>query len=416
MSTPSTTSVIGQRISGYQASIQLTREALGAVKALQAWAESRRAWTVTIDPQDRMHTLVRAWLAKQSTSQGQRTVAVTLDRTEDGPPSIEVLYDPLAGPVTIRIRGHRIRVTASEEPKPTRRSSTGDIPFEYGSYDVRLPPLRLIADSQAGRQAVIAHLAELAAASGRRPSLHIQNGWGGWSSRPLPARPIASVILNGDLAQRAMSDLQAFLSAEEDYTRLGMPWHRGYLFHGPPGTGKTSLATAMAYESGLDVRFLSLGSMKADGELTKLVADISPRSILLIEDVDVFAATHEREATTGQVTMSGLLNVLDGVITPHGLVTILSTNHIETIDQALLRPGRADFIAEIGMPDYGQIMTMIKAFAPEVFFLTEFNPYAELVAGTSTAQVVGIIKEHLNKQTTELATALNALFVEWDGR
>lgn len=403
------------RINALQTGLQLGREAVATVKAAQNWAQARRSWTVTVDPQDRMYSLLRAWLAKQRDTHTQRTIAVALDRTEDGPPKIEVLYDPLSGPVTVTLGGHRIRITTSDTAQPGNNSNDVS-PSDHRDYRLTLPPLRLIAQTPAGRAAVLQHLTQLAKESGRRPSLWMQNGWGGWHSRPLPARPISSVVLADDLAARALDDLKQFLAAEADYEAMGIPWHRGYLFHGPPGTGKTSLATAMANATGLDVRYLSLSGMKADGELTKLVSDISARSVLLIEDVDVFAATHEREAEAGQVTMSGLLNVLDGIITPHGLVTILSTNHLETLDQALLRPGRADFIAEIGLPDFAQVITMIKTFVPQVFFETAFNPFAEVVPGTTTAQVTGIIKEHLNKPTSELAAALNACFVPWDGR
>lgn len=101
-----------------------------------------------------------------------------------------------------------------------------------------------------------------------------------------------------------LADMKAFFADEAWYTERGIPYRRGYLFHGPPGCGKTSFVTAAAGELGCPIYILNLAEPSlSDLALLKLVTDAPPRSILLMEDVD--AAFHGVLAKGGAQPAAG---------------------------------------------------------------------------------------------------------------
>jgi chaperone BCS1 len=164
-----------------------------------------------------------------------------------------------------------------------------------------------------------------------------------------PRRPLASLVLADQTLEDLLDDLRDFYRSGCWYSDRGIPYRRGYLLHGPPGTGKTTLVLALAGELKLSVAVLSLSSrLMTDESLRTMVDDLPIATILLIEDVDcVFKNSRSTTADTG-VTLSGLLNALDGVSSREGRVLFLTTNHPERLDPALVRPGRVDRKVELG--------------------------------------------------------------------
>ncbi|KAL4950835.1 P-loop containing nucleoside triphosphate hydrolase protein [Aspergillus filifer] len=147
-----------------------------------------------------------------------------------------------------------------------------------------------------------------------------------------------------------VKDMEEFLdeSTQRWYVARGFPYRRGYLLIGPPGTGKSSFTFSIAGRFDLDIYTLNLSGV-GDKTLMKLFADLPPHCIILLEDVDAAGMGRRDDSDAGQttnpasgVTLSGLLNVLDGVSSQEGRVLIMTTNHIEHLDDALIRPGRID--------------------------------------------------------------------------
>jgi chaperone BCS1 len=101
-------------------------------------------------------------------------------------------------------------------------------------------------------------------------------------------------------------------------------------------------------EYGMDIYSLNLRSVKNDEDLMTMLGRISANSILLFEDFDSHFVGRESTDPESKVTFSGLLNAIDGVIPLDDVLIIITTNHIEKLDQALLRPGRIDVVKEIG--------------------------------------------------------------------
>lgn len=184
----------------------------------------------------------------------------------------------------------------------------------------------------------------------------IYNSWGAdWQKfgNPRRKRPLESVILDAGVKERIVSDVQDFLASSRWYHDAGIPYRRGYLLHGPPGTGKSSFIQALAGHLDYDIAILNLSERGlTDDRLSHLLTKIPPRTLVLLEDVDVAFSRRTQTAPDGyqgaNVTFSGLLNALDGVASAEERIIFLTTNHVDRLDEALVRPGRVDMTVRLG--------------------------------------------------------------------
>ena len=171
---------------------------------------------------------------------------------------------------------------------------------------------------------------------------------------PRRKRPLDSVILDEGVKERILADVEDFLSSSKWYYDRGIPYRRGYLLHGPPGSGKSSFIQALAGELDYNIAMLNLSEHGlTDDRLNHLLTVIPRRTLVLLEDAD--AAFSNRRTQTdadgyrgANVTFSGLLNALDGVASAEERILFLTTNHVERLDEALIRPGRVDMTVRLG--------------------------------------------------------------------
>jgi chaperone BCS1 len=189
---------------------------------------------------------------------------------------------------------------------------------------------------------------------------------------------LESVVLQPGDKESLVEDIARFRKSKQRYSRLGVPYHRGYLLYGPPGTGKTSLVSAVAAHFAQSVYCVNLTEFN-DRSLMAAVSQIPRDSVLLFEDIDVMKSGQKREPAAGVdkrdgktekegsnngVTLSGLLNVLDGFFAPTGVLFMLTTNHVEALDPALLRPGRIDYRLYLGKASDAQKVELYLRFFP----------------------------------------------------
>ncbi|PNF40850.1 Mitochondrial chaperone BCS1 [Cryptotermes secundus] len=187
---------------------------------------------------------------------------------------------------------------------------------------------------------------------------------------PRKRRPIQSVVLDTGVAERILYDVKEFIANPGWYSDRGIPYRRGYLLHGPPGCGKSSFITALAGELEFGICVLNLSERGlTDDRLNHLLSVAPQQSIILLEDVDAAFASREENAQVkaayeglNRVTFSGLLNCLDGVASTEARILFMTTNYIDRLDPALIRPGRVDVKEFIGYCSREQLELMFLRF------------------------------------------------------
>ena len=247
----------------------------------------------------------------------------------------------------------------------------------------------------------------------------IYNSWGAeWRQfgQPRRKRPLSSVILDAGVKERIVADVKDFFSSGAWYHDRGIPYRRGYLLHGPPGTGKSSFIQALAGELDYDIAVLNLSERGlTDDRLNHLLTIIPARTLVLLEDVDAaFSSRRVQSDDDGyrgaNVTFSGLLNALDGVASAEERIIFLTTNHVDRLDEALVRPGRVDMTVRLGEATRYQVSQLWDRFYGE---LDESSAYKKAFLDRLTA--LGIIEDEDGQKRDRAmgtsAAALQGLFL-----
>lgn len=247
----------------------------------------------------------------------------------------------------------------------------------------------------------------------------IYNSWGTeWRpfGHPRRKRPLESVVLDEGVKERIVDDVQDFLNTGQWYHDRGIPYRRGYLLYGPPGTGKSSFIQALAGELDYDIAILNLSERGlTDDRLNHLLTIVPNRTLVLLEDVDAAFANRRVQTDSdgyrgANVTFSGLLNALDGVASAEERVLFLTTNHVDRLDPALVRPGRVDMTVRLGALTRYQVGCLWDRFYGE---LDPTGTYRQTFL--TRLQELGVIEDEngwqADRSRTTSAAALQGLFL-----
>ncbi|CAL1706133.1 unnamed protein product [Somion occarium] len=318
------------------------------------------------------------------------------EEDEDVPGKVKtrVVFQPTANSThTIYYKGHWLRVRRG-------RNNSGS---EVLSISV------VARNNSILKQLVLQAKKEYEAEAVHRIQIYFADSHGCWRwTDSRHKRPMSSIVLNPGVKEMLLADTKDFLKSEKWYADRGIPFRRGYLLHGVPGSGKSSLIHAIAGELMLDIYVVSLSSSWInDSTLTTLMGRVPARCIVLLEDLDaaftrstsrddgstgvptsnnndnnteqtssetttqtVITRNGRRVVKTDQVpdvntlSLSGLLNALDGVAASEGRILFATTNHLERLDPALSRPGRMDVWVEFKNASKWQAELLFRNFFP----------------------------------------------------
>lgn len=194
-------------------------------------------------------------------------------------------------------------------------------------------------------------------------SVYSNTSYGEWiGGSKKKVKPMDKTILAPFTKNLIKKDVNKFLTSESWYMNVCIPYKRGYCFFGPPGTGKTTLAMALATYTKRNIYSLNLNALENDTRLPYLFSSVGDNSIILIEDIDKVFSGRENVDEKSKISFSSLLNCLDGVFYKHGVIVIITTNHMEKLDEALLRTGRIDVKVEIPLPSDKEISEYLSLF------------------------------------------------------
>ena len=201
-----------------------------------------------------------------------------------------------------------------------------------------------------------------------------------------------SVVLDATTRRKLWHDLTEFtaLDTKTWYHQHCIPYKRGYLLEGPPGTGKTSTVLALTTKLKRHVyRMNVVAPGLCDDSLQSAIQRVPEDAVVLFEDIDSLFGKYREKDEEFSVTFSGLLNCIDGVADySRGLIFVFTTNHMERINDALIRPGRIDVVLHIGWCTRQQAVEMFLRFYPgEHEYASAFADSVQLADKQSTANV-----------------------------
>ena len=363
--------------------------AVGAVGALARrvpgkiarWALNRFTLTVEVLNSDPAFAWIQTWLDAQPYSRKSRRLTIssivvpnTDLEDESDADNRGVLLTPAPGMHLLFYKKRLVwlvRDRKDDSPGGARGGGLAAAPKE--SIE-----LRLIGRSQQVVRDLVEDARKISRqVSAQAPMIHVPSH-GYWNTRGhIPHRPQESVILPDGELERILGDVSKFLGSRKWYEERGIPYRRGYLLHGVPGMGKSSLVAVVAASLKLNLYVLNLGAPSvSDDSLMEYMTLVRPHSILLLEDIDAMTRSRrprkkkkgdeDEDGGSGSgVTLSGLLNALDGVAAAQGILTVMTTNYRDRLDAALIRAGRVDYELPFKHADKSQIRRMFGRFYPE---------------------------------------------------
>jgi chaperone BCS1 len=317
-------------------------------------------YTVTIYQYDELFDLFEKWLSDHYTTK-YRDVEATIGgvqyygpREDDLP--LVLSYKQEENSFIVKHNNKKLIISKTKE-KMDKAQNLKDLHFR--KYIIR--GIKAKAEIDSLLKMVIKYSEEKK--NNNIVKVYSNDAYGNWYA-PVKrmVKPLDKVILNPIVKATIIKDINDFNEAENWYIETSIAYKRGYCFYGPPGTGKTTLALSIANFTKKNIYCLNLNSIEDETKVPYMFNNLPSNSILLLEDIDKVFVGRDNVNERCKVSFSSLLNCLDGAFSKHGLITIITTNHIEKLDPALLRTGRIDMKIEVPRPEKEEVEQYISIF------------------------------------------------------
>jgi len=321
------------------------------------WAKRKSLYSVSIYQQDELFDVVEDWFFAHYKNRYNDVEAVLNYRDQPavvGGLNKELKFKQEENFFIARVAGKRILISKSKE-KLDKAVSLRDI--YYRKYIIR---------GFMAKQEINDLLAQIVKEYNDKSKSGIikvftNNSYGDWVCvNDISVKSFDLVVLESGLKSSLISDVDDFIASEQWYKKRSIRHKRGYLFHGLPGNGKTTLAMAIAEHLSRDIYVMNLNALQDDGCLIRAFSNIGKNIVLLVEDID--RAFSKRENKDSKISFSSLLNSFDGATCRDGIITVVTTNHLEQLDPALTREGRMDVKHEIKNPPDKQVKEYLELF------------------------------------------------------
>ncbi|VVC26894.1 ATPase, AAA-type, core,ATPase, AAA-type, conserved site,P-loop containing nucleoside triphosphate [Cinara cedri] len=313
-----------------------------------------------VSSSDRCYQWLLEWIAIHNDQLLHFTVTTV---SRDSNAILKFEYEPNAGQHVFKYKGQTIFLKRNRSSSVTSEYNTR--PFETLNLSTWGRKKKLLNEILEEARLYALSKMELGTILIMVPSYETWQTFG----EPRVPRSKSSVILDNGVFETILEDLQYFMKDQSWYTEKGIPYRRGYLLFGPPGCGKTSLIMVLAGEIKYNLCVLSLNnSQMSDDQLIKLMGEVPRNSLILLEDIDAMFTSRVQKSvieSSSKVTLSGLLNAIDGVMSSECRIVFMTTNYVDRVDSALIRAGRVDFKQYLGPCSNYQLSKMFTRFRPE---------------------------------------------------
>jgi len=368
---------------------------------------------IKITEDDQIYDIVEDWFMAALPEQNQRSVyahSTIVQKTDDSPrrrsrygsdmvePSygsqmedkskvtIDLSFDGTLAQEVI-IAGHTVQVY-NQIPESNGKRDGNKNSWDTRSINIECKSVEAKQDVLKEIENAAQHLVE------SQPKMYVASNYGDWRKRSdIQKRSLGSVVLKEGQMDRIMGYLTDFLKNKEAYLKADIPFRTGILLHGEPGSGKSSTALAIANALKMNVYIIPITALLNDESLSDCFSGIPPNSIIVLEDIDIAKGVKDRDDDSDKgVTMQGMLNVLDGFQSPHGVITIMTTNRIDVLNKAIIRPGRVDMTENLDCLDNFQLRGLCEYF---MGYVPDTLAPIAVADGITSAEVMGVIRKHL---------------------
>ncbi|KAF2077501.1 hypothetical protein CYY_001200 [Polysphondylium violaceum] len=319
---------------------------------------SRFYYTARLSYPDSMYMNFLEWLGSQDVLYGTKGVSISTRYFEGGTEdeSLNLKYLP-TGVQWIRFKGYFVSVSRTSSEK----SGLDGLKEDYLDLTVFGGTKKLITEMM---NVAIEYSTTMTKDKTKIYSLDSSCTY--WECICIQnKRVLDSVFLEENVRSTILNDLDKFVNGKEWYLNTGVPYRRGYLLYGPPGSGKTSFILSMAGKFGKSISIMNMAKGVHDGNINGIIQKCPKNTILVLEDID--AAFVKRSSNQESLTFSSLLNAIDGLASSDGRILMMTTNYIERLSPALIRPGRIDLKVHLGFATPHQVELMYQRFFSEEY-------------------------------------------------